>query len=82
MYGLPQASILANKLLCQRLGQHGYFEVQHMPGLWKRVSCPIWFNLCIDNFGVKYSSDENLKHLFAALRTLHPFTLITPPLWA
>jgi hypothetical protein len=30
MYGLPQASILAKKLLQQCLGCHGYFEVQHI----------------------------------------------------
>jgi hypothetical protein len=41
MCGLLQAGILANKLLRQRLGCHGYFEVQHMPGLWKHISCPI-----------------------------------------
>jgi hypothetical protein len=40
-----------------------------MPSLWKHVSHPIWFILSIDNFGVKYIGDENLKHLFAALRT-------------
>ncbi len=45
MSGLPQAGILANKLLCQHLGQHGYFEVQHTPSLWKHLSRPIWFNL-------------------------------------
>jgi hypothetical protein len=26
MYGLPQAGILANKLLKERLARHGYFE--------------------------------------------------------
>jgi hypothetical protein len=40
-----------------------------MPSLWKHVSQPIWLKLCIDNFGVKYIGDENLKHLFSALRT-------------
>jgi hypothetical protein len=69
MYGLPQAGILANKLLHQRLGHHGYFEVQHTPGLWKHVSRPIWFNLCTNNIGVEYISDKNLKHLFSALHT-------------
>jgi hypothetical protein len=39
------------------------------PGLWKHISRPIWFNLCIDDFGFKYIGDENLNHLFAALRT-------------
>jgi hypothetical protein len=23
------------------------------PGCWKHVSCPIWFNLCVNNFGVR-----------------------------
>jgi hypothetical protein len=45
MYGLPQAGILANKLLRKRLALHGYFEQPHTPGLWKHVSRPIWFNL-------------------------------------
>jgi hypothetical protein len=40
-----------------------------MPDLWKHISHPIWFNLCINNFEVKYISDENLRHLFAALHT-------------
>jgi hypothetical protein len=69
MYGLPQTGILANKLLKLCLACHGYFEQPHMPGLWKHVSQPIWFNLCMDNFGIKYIGDEHLKHLFAALRT-------------
>jgi hypothetical protein len=39
---------------------NGYFKLQHMPCLWKHV---------IDNFGVKYISNKNLKHLFSALCT-------------
>jgi hypothetical protein len=31
MYGLPQAGILANKLLRQRLGCHGYLEIHYTP---------------------------------------------------
>ncbi len=69
MYGLPQAGILANKLLWQHLGWHNYFKVQHMSGLWKHISSPIWFNLCVNYFGVKYIGNENLKHLFTALCT-------------
>jgi hypothetical protein len=41
MYVLPQASILANKLLRKHLHQHGYFEVQQTPGLWKHISHPV-----------------------------------------
>ncbi len=69
MYGLPQAVILANKLLKKCLACHSYFEVPHMPGLWKHISCPIWFNLCINDFGIKYIGEDYLKHLFASLQT-------------
>ena len=35
MYGLPQAGILANRLLAKRLAKHGYYQVRHTPGLWR-----------------------------------------------
>ena len=69
MYGLPQAGVLANKLLKERLARHGYFEQPHTPGLWKHVSRPVWFNLCVDDFGIKYIGREHLQHLYDALRT-------------
>ncbi len=69
MYGLPHAGILANNLLKKRLARHGYFEQPHMPGLWKHVSRPAWFNLCVDDFGIKYIGIKNLQHLYDALRT-------------
>ena len=33
LYGLPQAGILANKLLRKHLAPHGYYELPHTPGL-------------------------------------------------
>jgi hypothetical protein len=33
--GLPQAGILADKLLRKRLLSHGYYECANTPGLWK-----------------------------------------------
>jgi hypothetical protein len=69
MCNLSQAGILANKLLHRRLRQHGYFEVQHIPGLWKHVFRSIWFNLCVDDFGVKYIGSKNFKHLLSKLPT-------------
>jgi hypothetical protein len=68
MYGLPQASILANKLLKEQLVRHGYFKQLHTPGLWKHVSCLMWFKPCVDNFGVKYIGREHLQHLYNSLR--------------
>ena len=54
MYGLPQAGILANKLLQQNLKTHGYKPCQHTMGLWKHKWRPISFMLVVDDFGVKY----------------------------
>ena len=38
MYGLPQAGIIANKLLAKCLGNHGYMQTKHTPGLWKHIT--------------------------------------------
>ena len=34
MYGLPQAGILAQKLLEKRLKNKGYYQSMYTPGLW------------------------------------------------
>ena len=34
MYGLPESSILANKVLKKLLGKHGYYKCQFTPGLY------------------------------------------------
>jgi hypothetical protein len=69
MYGLPQAGILANKLLKKRLAKHGYYKLPHTPGLFTHDSRPIWFNLAVDDFGIKYIGDEHLQHLYDSLCT-------------
>jgi hypothetical protein len=68
MYGLPQAGILANKLLKTRLEPHGYQECTHTPGLWKHSSRPIMFALVVDDFAVQYIGREHAQHLLAALK--------------
>ena len=68
MYGLPQAGILANKLLKKRLAPHGYYELPHTPGLFKHISLPIQFTLVVDGFGVKYVGQQSVDHLINALR--------------
>jgi hypothetical protein len=67
MYGLPQAGILANKLLTKRLARHGYAPTVHTPGLWKHHTRPISFTLVVDDFGVKYVDKVNADHLYSAL---------------
>ncbi len=67
MYSLPQAGILANKLLKKCLAIHGYYEQPHTPGLFRHKSRPVWFNLAVDDFGIKYIGKDNLQHLYNAL---------------
>ncbi len=67
MYRLPQAGILANKLLKERLEKHGYREVAHTPGLFKHDTRPICFTLVVDDFGIKYVGKEHLDHLLKIL---------------
>ena len=71
MYGLPQSGILANKLLKERLIQHGYEELPHTPGLFKHKTRPVWFTLVVDDFGIKYIGEENAKHLIDVLKEFY-----------
>ncbi len=63
VWGLPQAGILANKLLRKRLAPHGYHECKQMLGLWKCKTRHILFTLMVDNFGVKYVNKDDVNHL-------------------
>jgi hypothetical protein len=67
MYGLPQAGILANKLLKQHLNARGYYQCQHTPGLWRHVWCNITFYLVVDDFSVKTTAREHIEHLKTTL---------------
>jgi hypothetical protein len=67
MYGLPQAGILANKLLTKRLALHGYAPTAHTHGLWRHKTRPIAFTLVVDDFGVKYVGKEHADHLYRVL---------------
>ena len=68
IYGLPQAGMLKNKYLKEKLAPHGYYEVPHTPSLWKKISRPIQFSLVVNNFGVKYVRQEHVYHLISTLK--------------
>jgi hypothetical protein len=68
MYGLPQAGIIAQQLLNERLQKHGYHQSPTTPGLWKHYTCPISFSLVVNDFGVKYVGEENAQHLLDTVR--------------
>jgi hypothetical protein len=75
MYCLPQAGILANKLLQQRLASKGYYPCQHRTGLWHHVWRPITFCLVIDDFGIKSTHKSHVLHLKAALEEHYSVTI-------
>jgi hypothetical protein len=68
MHSLPQAGIISQQLLMERLQKHGYRQSQTTQGLWKHDTCPISFSLFVDNFRVKYVGKENAQHLLDTLR--------------
>jgi hypothetical protein len=68
MYGLPQAGILANKLLGDRLAEFNYYEEATTPRLWHHKWCPVMFALIVNNFAIQYIGDAHLDHLCQALK--------------
>ncbi len=63
MYRLPQAGILANKLLKKQLVHHGYFKQPHTPGLWKHVICPVG-SICVWTVLVLSILDANINNIY------------------
>ncbi len=71
MYGVPQAGIIAQDLLEERLAKDGYSQSQITPGLWKHESRPTIFTLVVDNFAIKYVTDEDAHHLINAVKKIY-----------
>ncbi len=74
MYGLPQAGLLANKLLEKHLNKHGYQQSKLVHGLWKHNTRPIQFTLVVDDFGIKYVGKEHAQHLKNAIEKHYKLT--------
>jgi hypothetical protein len=74
VWGLPQAGILANEQLQQKLDPFGYHECVNTPGLWYHATHPILFTLVVNDFGFKYKNNDNVKHLIASLKMMYTLT--------
>jgi hypothetical protein len=68
MYGLKQAAILANKQLQKNLAKDGYFPIPGTSGLWKHRTRRTKIVLCIDDFGIKYFSKDDLDHFLRSIK--------------
>jgi hypothetical protein len=74
VWGLPQAGILANKLLKKRLAPHGYYKCKQTPSVWKHTTRPISFTLVVNDFGVKYMRKEDIDHLIKCIKEQYELT--------
>ena len=75
MYGLPQAGILANKLLKEHLKPFRYYEVEHTPGIWRHQTLPLFFTLVVDNFGIQYVDSAHAQRLINALQQQYELSI-------
>ena len=75
MYGLKQAAILAYEQLGERLNKYGYYKICNSNGLWRHETRPTIFALCVDDFTVKYLSEDDATHLIETLKAYYPISL-------
>jgi hypothetical protein len=74
VWGLPQAGILAKKLLHKQLLPHVYYKCNNTLGLWKHWTRPIAFTLVVDTIGVKYLGKEHADHLIQCVKEMYKLT--------
>ena len=73
IYGLPQAGKLAQQDLIAHLKLHGYIQC-NTTCLFRHASRPTFFSLVVDDFGIKYRSLEDAKHLLDTLKLKYKIT--------
>ena len=67
-FGLKQAALLAYENLSSLLKHRGYVPIVSSLGMWKHESRNILFNLCVDDFGVKYFNTDDVAHLLDTVK--------------
>jgi hypothetical protein len=75
MYGLPQAGIIAQELLAERLAKYGYHQSKIIPGFWTHETRPTTFTLVVDDFTIKIMSEDNANHLISILKKDYTITV-------
>ena len=75
MYGLPQAGRLANDQLVAFLKPHGYTPFPLTHGLWRHATRDVVFSLVVDDFGVRYTRQDDADHLIATLKAAYDINI-------
>ena len=68
IYGLKETGIIAFKRLVKNIAHLEYRPARLTPRLWKYDLHNITFTLVVDDFGIKYCNNEDLKHLLSCLQ--------------
>ena len=75
MYDLNQAAVIAYQQLVEHLYGHGYYPIPFTTGLWSHRLLKTKFCLCVDDFGIKFFSQQDANHLLTALRHKYDVTV-------
>ena len=75
MYGLKQAGKIAYDNLVAHLKKFGYAPCRITKGLWKHKTNATTFVLVVDDFGIKYTNEQDLNHLIHALKQRYTISL-------
>ena len=77
IYGLKSAGRLSQDRLIAHLAEHEYYQAEHSPCLFIHKSNGIAFTLVVDDFLVKYKTQEAADHFTNTLRKLYVITVDT-----
>jgi hypothetical protein len=78
MYGLPQAGRLSQLRIISHLQQHGYHQCVNIPCFFKHETREIMFCLVVDDFGIRYGTQDDADHLIQTLQS-HDYELTIKP---
>lgn len=72
-YGLKYSGFIAHQDLIKYLKKHGYIRAGVTNGLFKHITRDISFCLVVDDFGIKYTNEEDVQHLIRIIREKYTF---------
>eukprot|EP00536_Pseudo-nitzschia_multiseries_P019568 jgi/Psemu1/61559/gm1.61559_g len=75
-YGLKQSGKIPHDDLVDHLQKYGYRKAPHTEGLFLHDDRDINFTLVVDDFGIKYTQQEDVDHLVAAVSAKYTFKVV------
>lgn len=68
IYGHPASGHIAQNDLIEHLKKYDYTSTREVPCLFTHPTSGISFTLVVDDFGIKYTNDDNLKQFLSILQ--------------